>query len=112
MELTPTLIAMVVGAVISLTASYVPGFRTKWAAETAEKKQTVMALLMIGAGVVVYVLACTPWMGFAFVACPAGGIWQLAAIIIGALTSNQVVDRVSPDTSDVKAIKAAKKATS
>jgi hypothetical protein len=112
MELTPVLIAMVVGAIISLLASYVPKFRTWWAALESDVKQAVMAVAMILTGVVVYVFACTPALGFPYVTCPTGGVWQLVAIIIGALTGNQNVDRVSPDTKDVKAVKEAKKATS
>ena len=110
MELTPALVAMVVGAMISLAASYVPKFRTWWAALEADVKQAVMAGAMVVTGVVVYVFACTPALNFPYVTCPPGGVWQLAAIIIGALTGNQVLDRVSPDMPDVKAIKEAKKA--
>jgi hypothetical protein len=107
-ELTPALIAMVVGAIVSLAASYVPGFRTRWAALKDDTKQTAMAGAMVIVGVVVYVAACTPAIGLPFVACPAGGVWSLFAIILSALMGNQSTDRVSPDMPDVKAVKAAK----
>ncbi len=107
-ELTPALIAMVLGAVISLIASYVPGFRTRWAGLASDAKQAIMGVAMIVIGIVVYVLACTPVFQFTVVACPAGGFWTLVGIIFGALTGNQLTDRVSPDTGDVKAIKAQK----
>ena len=105
-ELTPAIIAGVCGALISLLASYVPKFRVWWAALESEIKQMTMAIAMIAISVLLYVLACTPSLGFPYVACPAGGLWSLAAIVIAALTANQVVDRVSPDVRDVKAVKA------
>lgn len=108
MELTPVLIATVIGAIVSLAASYLPGFRTWWAVLAAETKQAVMAVAMIVVGVVVYAAACTPGLGFPFVACPTGGVWSLLAIILSALMGNQSADRVSPDTQDVKAVKALK----
>jgi drug/metabolite transporter superfamily protein YnfA len=107
-ELTPAMLALVVGSIISLLATYLPGFNTWWAALVAEKKQMIMALSMIIVGVVVYVLACTPSIGFPFVACPAGGVWSMLSIILSALVGNQATKLVSPDTAGVKAVKASK----
>jgi hypothetical protein len=109
-ELTPAIIAGVVGAIVSLCASYLPKFRTWWAALEADVKQAVSFVAMVVVGVGLYVLACTPSLGFPYVACPVGGLWSLAAIVISALTANQVIDRVSPDLNDVKAVKAVKAA--
>lgn len=109
-ELTLDAIAMVVGAAISLAASYLPGFRAKWAALDDDRKRSAMAVATIATGVVLYVLACVPALAFPFMACPAGGVWSLIGTIIAALVANQATDRVSPDTADVKIIKAAQKA--
>ncbi len=109
-ELTPAIIAGVVGAIVSLCASYLPRFRVWWADLEADVKQMISAIAMILVAVGIYVLACVPSLGFPYVACPTGGIWSLLGIIIAALSANQVVDRVSPDTRDVKMLKAAKKA--
>lgn len=111
-ELTPVIIAGVCGAIVSLLASYAPKFRVWWAALEAEIKQAIMAIAMIAVSVLLYVLACTPSLGFPYVACPTGGLWSLASIILAALSANQVTDRVSPDTKDVKALKAAKNTAS
>jgi len=105
-ELTPVILAGVVGVLVSLLASYAPGFRTRWAALEPERKQLIMVGLNIGTGVLVYVLACTPSFLFPFVACPADGIWSLVATIFSAVVANQNADRLSPDTADVKAVKA------
>ena len=109
-ELTPAIIASVVGMIVSLAASYIPKFRVWWGALEADVKQAVSAAAMILVGVGIYVLACTPSLGFPYVACPTGGLWSLLGIILAALTANQVIDRVSPDMKDVKAAKAAKAA--
>ena len=108
-DLTPMLIGSVLGAILSLVASYVPKFRTWWAALEPDIKMATMLIANIVASVAIYGLACTPALGFTFVACPTGGFWALVAIIFSTLVVNQNVDRVSPDTQDVKAVKEAKK---
>jgi hypothetical protein len=108
--LTPEVLAAVLGVVLSLAASYVPRFRTWWAALLDDYKRLIMALANILIGVVIYALACSPNTGFPFVVCPTGGFWYLVQVILLALIANQTTDRVSPDTNDVKEIKAAQKA--
>lgn len=111
-ELGPALIASIIGAILSLGASYLPKFRTWWAALEADTKMTVMGIADVVVGVAVYGLACTPSLGFTLVACPTGGFWSLVAIIFATLVVNQNVDRVSRDVADVKAVKALKKSAS
>lgn len=107
-ELTPSIIAGVIGVIVSLAASYIPKFRLWWADLNADTKQAASAGAMILVGIVLYILACTPSLGFPYVACPTGGLWTLFSIILAALTSNQIADRVSPDMADVKVLKASK----
>jgi hypothetical protein len=73
-------------------------------------KQSIMAIATGVIAVAVYILACTPSLGFPYVACPTGGIWDLLAAIILSWTANQGVDRILPKPADVRAAKAAKKA--
>jgi hypothetical protein len=107
-ELTPALLASVLAAILSLAGTYIPGLNTWLAGLATEVKQAIMGGLTILIGVVVYVLACTPSIGFPYVVCPVGGIWELVGIILSALTANQVVFMVSPKPNRVRAAKAAK----
>lgn len=106
LALTPELLAAAVGVLVSLLASYVPGFRDKWATLSKETMQLTMAGSMVVIGVAIYLLACLPGTGFTFVACPTGGWWELFKIIGVALISNQTIYRVSPQTERVKETKA------
>jgi len=101
-ELTPALLAAVLAALLSLAGTYIPGLNTWLAGLATEVKQALMGGLTILIGVAIYVLACTPSIGFPYVACPVGGIWELLGIIIAALTANQVVFMVSPQPKSVK----------
>lgn len=108
--LSPELLAIVLGGFLSLLTTYVPKFRTWFAGLAEDVKMASMGIATILIGIAVYTLACTPSLGFPFVVCPSGGVWELLAIIFLALGSNQGVDRVSPEPRDVKAAKAAQKA--
>ena len=72
LSLTPERLAAIVGAALSLFASYAPKFRTWWAALEADAKMSWMAAANVGFGILIYILACVPALGFPFVACPAG----------------------------------------
>lgn len=111
-QLTPTTLAAILAGVLSLLATLVPGFRTWFAALASEVKQSIMAIATVLIAVVVYFLACTPSLGFTFVACPTGGVWELLSIIVLAVTANQGVDRIVPKPSDVKTVLHEKKAAS
>jgi len=107
-ELTPGLLALVLSGGLSILATIVPGFRVWFAAKTEEAKQSMMAIATAAIAIVLYILACTPSLGFMYVACPAGGVWGLLGVIMLAWTTNQGVDRIIPKPSDVKAAKAAR----
>jgi len=106
-ELTPELLAVVLAGLISLLATYVPGFNSWFAGLAAELKKAIMGLATIFIAVAIYVLACTPSLGFPYVACPAGGLWQLVSVIFLALAANQGVFMASPQPKRVKAAKLA-----
>lgn len=108
--LTPELLAVILAALLSLLTTYVPKFNEWFAALDPAVKQMIMGIATIVVAVVVYILACTPSLGFPFVTCPTGGIWELVGIILLALGVNQGVDRASPEPAKVKAVKAAQKA--
>lgn len=104
-QLSPALLASVLAGLISILATIVPGFRVWFAALDAEVKQSAMAIATAVVAIAVYVLACTPSLGFPYVVCPTGGIWELVGTIIFAWMANQGVDRILPKPADVKAAK-------
>lgn len=104
--MTPEMLAAVVGTAISLIALLVPGVNTWFAGQPKETQQAIMAGLTLLSGVAIYILACTPALGFPFVACPTGGIWQLFATIIAAIVPNQSIYRAIPAPDAVKQAKA------
>jgi hypothetical protein len=111
-QLTPATLSAILAGLISILATIVPGFRTWFASLAEEVKQSSMAIATAVIAIIVYILACTPSLGFPYIACPTGGIWDLFAAIILSWTANQGVDRIIPKPSDVKAVKAEKKAAS
>lgn len=106
--LTPELLAALVAGLLSLLATYVPGFNAWFAALAADAKRALMGIAVIVISLVVYVLACSPDLGFTFVSCPTGGIWSLLSIVILSLTSNQAIDRITPEPAAVKEAKPAR----
>lgn len=103
MNFTPELIGSMAGTLLSLVASYVPGFRTWFAGlETATKQ-----LLMLASLTLVTVVA---WGGnyldlWAIASKDAAGTTHLVFMWIAALVSNQSVFSISPTTIDVQKAK-------
>lgn len=104
-QLTPELLAIVLAGLISLLTTYIPGFNSWFAGLEKGVKQAIMGLATILIAVAVYVLACTPSLGFPYVTCPAGGVWELVSVIFLALAANQGVFMVSPQPKRVRLAK-------
>lgn len=109
-QMTPELLAVVLAGLISLLATYIPGFNSWFAGLATEVKQAIMGVATILIAVAIYVLACTPSLGFPYVACPTGGVWELISIIFLALAANQGVYMLSPEPKRVTVAKAARAA--
>ena len=109
-EFSPQAISLVLAGLLSILATLIPGFRVWFAGLREEVKQSAMAIVTALVAIAIYILACTPSLGFPYVACPTGGFWGLVSTIVLAWTSNQGVDRIFPKPADVKAAKAAAKA--
>lgn len=103
-DLTPQLLAGIVGLALSLVFAYIPKLNTWYAAKSEDTKKSIMGVLLIVFGVAIYALACVPSLGFPFVACPTGGIWSLLTIILSALVANQGTYLIAPKAPAVKEI--------
>lgn len=99
MELTPDLLALVAGVILSLAFSYVPGLNTKFAVlDPIYKRLIMLVLLLITAGGV-YGLSCAGLLSY--VTCDQGGAWLLLGIFIRAAVANQSAYLLSPEAPSV-----------
>ena len=105
--LSPELLASIVGAVISLAFSYVPGLSTKFAALAEETKRSIMAGIMVVVGLVIYFGSCYG-IFTSGLTCDKNGWIGLASIIVMAIVGNQSVFKISPQTGSVKTAKTGK----
>jgi hypothetical protein len=101
-DLTPALLATVLAGLLSILTTIIPGFNTWFAGLTNEVKQSIMAVATAVIAIAIYILACTPSLGFPYVACPTGGIWALLSTIVLAWMGNQGTDRILPKPQSVK----------
>ena len=106
-DLTPATVAVALAGLVSILATVVPSFNTWFAAKTEETKQSIMAIATAVIAVGLYVLACTPSLGFTYVSCPVGGWWSLLSVIVLSWTANQGTDRIIPKPASVKAARLA-----
>lgn len=80
------LLAGIAGVVLSLVMEYVPPFRA-WYDGLEEWQPAVMGVLLVLAAVGVFSLSC--YTSQAAVTCDEAGFWELARMLIYALTANQ-----------------------
>lgn len=92
--MTPELLALVSGAVLSLAFSYVPGLNGKFGALAGDYKRLVMlgVLFLTAAGVLG--LACIG--RYDGVACTEDGIWQMLEVFVLAAIANQSAYALTP----------------
>lgn len=93
------------GAVIALVFGYFPVLRVKFAALTSEAKSGIMIGMMVLTGFAVWGMGCAGWLESG-IACTTASIPDLVKLIILAVIANQGINRVAPETKDVKDAKA------
>jgi len=101
-------LSLAAGVLLSLLATYLPGFNTWYAKLTKEQKQLgmMLALLITSAGVLG--LSCLPdfnLLGSA-VTCDRAGLASVIKVFVLALIANQGTDRITPEPKSVKGAKA------
>lgn len=108
--MTSAQLALIAGVILSLLFSYVPGLNVKFAALSSEVKRLTMLLLVILVGAVSYGLVCTG-LGDGLsigLTCTKESAITLIMAVIDAAIANQTAYALSPQTTDVKAAKAAR----
>jgi len=103
-QLSPDLLAVIAGALLSLAFSYIPGLSTGFAALKPEVKRLIMLALLLLVAVAVFLLGCYAILS-AGIACTQAGAVQLAWVFALAVISNQSTYSISPQTASVKAAK-------
>lgn len=89
--MTPELLTVILGAILSLCASYLPGFSTWYEALETIPKRQVMAAGLLLIGVVVFVVSCAGYASQIGVTltCDLAGGWIMVKAILSALSVNQ-----------------------
>lgn len=93
-SVTPEMLAMVVGVIMSLAFSYLPGVASWYNLLSSEWKRVIMLIMLAAVSAVIYGLACGGVL--TGIACSQQGVMDLVQIFIAALIANQSADRVSP----------------
>lgn len=106
-EFTSAAIAVILGAVISLLFSYVPGLSVWFAGLKTEIKQLVMAGLMLVVTGAAFGLVCAGIIQ-STTTCDKTGLIQVVFVFIQALMANQATYALSPQTKAVESAKAAR----
>lgn len=101
--LDPTVMLNVVGVIISLLTSYLPGFREWYAALKPVEKGLGQVIAIT---IVVVAVGIVSWTGFVKVVSPGNdGLTTLVLGWIYAVIANQVTYQLSPQIEQVKEIK-------
>jgi len=91
------LLGGIVGVVLSLIFSYVPGVARVWEGLSGESKRLVMFMMLLATAGCVYGLACAgiaPALGLQ-VSCDMTGAIDLISILIAALVANQGIYKIT-----------------
>lgn len=100
-QLTSQALSAIVGIVLSLGFSYIPGLSTKYAALSSELKSLIMAGLLLVTSGAIFGLGCGGIIQNGLT-CDQNGLVQLVGIFVSALISNQATYVLSPQTQAVK----------
>ena len=90
---TPEVIAMLAGALLSLAFSYIPGLSARYGALSPEYKRLIMAGLMVVVAAGAFALACFGLLSG--LVCDQPGVIRLVWVVILAITANQSVYQIS-----------------
>jgi hypothetical protein len=103
-EIRIDLLVAVVGAVVSLLFSYVPGLSGWFYKQTVDARKGIMAIVVIVVAALMYgALALGIIEGLPLGAATA---WKFAEVVFFVLAGNQIIYMISPDGSAERKLKA------
>jgi hypothetical protein len=94
-QLTPEVIAMIAGVILSLAFSYIPGLNAAFAKWPPELKRITMLALLLLTSAVVYGLGCAGILN-AGLTCDKQGLVQLIWMFILGVIANQSAYQITP----------------
>jgi uncharacterized membrane protein len=109
--ISPEMLSMVTGAVLSLVFSYVPGLNAWFAKKEKETQQLYMLGLMIIVAGAAFGLACGNVLYDLFgvvLNCDRAGALTVVKALLLAIAGNQTVYRITPHAKAVREVKAAR----
>ncbi len=92
--MTAELLASVVGVLLSLLFSYVPGFRQWFEQFNPDQKRLAMLVMLLAVALSVFGLSCSGL--YSWVTCDQAGALGLVSAFVAALIANQAAFLVSP----------------
>lgn len=102
-DMTPEVLSLVAGIVLSLMFSYIPKMNTWYAVQSEEVKKLIMLGLLLVVAAAVYGLSCAGYLPEAYaVACGEQGIVVLVQAFILAAVANQTAYKLTPQLRAVK----------
>lgn len=104
-SMSPDLLTMVAGAVLSLLFSYIPNLNTWYAAKSEEVKKFYMLILLFIVTAGIFALGCFDVLKISDFTCEKNTVFQFIWIYILALIANQSTYKISPQTLAVRQAK-------
>ena len=100
--MTPELLSSISAILISLAASYLPGFSAWFETLDGAYKRLLMLALISAAAACSYALACAGWLsGFGVeLQCSQAGMITLSQAFVAALIANQAAYTMTPRRSE------------
>ncbi len=86
--MTPELLSGIVGILISLALSYIPGLRQRWDALAGDTKRAIIGALLVVTALAVYGLSCAGWVNVGLT-CDRAGLMAVLENLIATLIANQ-----------------------
>lgn len=109
-KLTSEVFVVLSSVALSVTWTFFPKLRVKFAALESSVKSVVNLILMVLLGVLMFVFTCTNWNPIPGVECTVQGAKALGVLIFLAVAGNQLTYTMSTAPADVKEAKEAREA--
>jgi hypothetical protein len=106
MTVTAEGLGAVAGIVLTLAFSYIPGLNAWFAKLNKEQQQLGMLLALVVAALLIGGAGCLGWTSS--VVCNADGLRDVGEALLFAIIANQSVYRISPQTKQVREVRAAR----
>lgn len=87
--LTAQLLSGIVGVIISLLFTLIPGLKD-WYDGLGKYKGLFMVGIMVVVGLVIFGLSCIPSFPLPMLTCNVAGFWELIVLIASAIVANQM----------------------